>query len=332
MAHLPPGRRAAQAATWGMAGPGRGRAYGPNGLGRRGRPAGAPRLPSSLPWPAMTRPPGDLGARLLRASQAIDRAFRRFDRLRSELVVALAGDDVLDRYNDLMYSGSGDYDPASPDFLDFLFPWEERTIERFFPPPPARVLVGAAGAGREAFALAERGYEIVAFDPAGGPVRSMAERIAPQGKVAVYRAAYEDLPLLSPPVPGRARATLDAVGPFDVALLGLGSISHVRTDAGRLHALRSIAAVTGGPLVVSFLARPPSGGGREPRLRRLTERARSRRGRDGADRFALEAGFFHPFDEPEISELAERAGLDVIHYDADVRRVYPHAVLIDRSA
>jgi hypothetical protein len=279
----------------------------------------------------MTRPRGDLGARLIRASQAVDRAFRRFERLRSELVVALAGDDVLDRYNDLMYSGAAEYDPASSDFLDFLFPWEERTIERFFPLPPARALVGAAGAGREAFALADRGYEIVAFDPAAGPVQSMAERVTPDGKIAVYRAAYEDLPRLLPAGPGHLEASLDAVGPFDVSLLGLGSISHIRTRTGRLQALRSIAAVTRGPLIVSFLARPPSGSDSEPRLRWLTRRARSRRGRDAADRFALDAGFFHLFDQAEIRELAEQAGLDVVHYDSDVRKVYPHAVLLART-
>jgi len=36
---------------------------------------------------------------------------------------------------------------------------------------------------------------------------------------------------------------------------------------------------------------------------------------------------FHPFAEREIRDLAARAGLDVVHYDADVRKVYPHAVL-----
>ena len=98
--------------------------------------------------------------------------------MRSELVLAMAGDDVLDRYNDLMYSSAGDYDPTSPEFLDFLFPWEESVVERFFPRPPARVLVGAAGAGREAFALARLGYEVVAFEPAPGLARSNPRTIA----------------------------------------------------------------------------------------------------------------------------------------------------------
>src|SRR5438874_1613250 len=124
----------------------------------------------------MTRRSGDFGARLIQASERIDRAFRFLERARAELVLAFASDDVLDRYNDLMYSRSGDYDPRSSDFLDFLFPWEKETIERFFPAPPARVLVGAAGSGREAFALSERGYEVVAFEPSAGLTGFMAAR------------------------------------------------------------------------------------------------------------------------------------------------------------
>jgi hypothetical protein len=44
----------------------------------------------------------DWGARLILLTYTVDRAFRRFDWLRSKLVLALASDAVLDRCNDLI--------------------------------------------------------------------------------------------------------------------------------------------------------------------------------------------------------------------------------------
>src|SRR5438046_191340 len=177
----------------------------------------------------MPRPRGDAGARLIRVSREVDRAFGLFDRVRAELVLALADDAVLDRFNDLTYSGAGDYDPSSDVFLDFLFPWEQAMLERFFPPAPARVLVGGAGSGREAFALVERGYEVVAFEPSTGLARSMAQRVTPGMKMEVYRAAYEELPRLSPALTAGAPASVGDLGPFEGSLLGLGSFTHLRS-------------------------------------------------------------------------------------------------------
>ena len=165
---------------------------------------------------------------------------------------------------------------------------------------------------------------MVAFEPAPGLVRRVAGRVSRDNRITLYRAAYEDLPRLFPPAGGEP-ARLEELGPFDVSLLGLGSISHVRTNENRARTLRMFGDVTRGPVIVSFLVRPEAE--QEPRLRRFTGQARTRRGRDGTDRFALDAGFFHPFDEREIRDLAARAGLDVLQYDADVRKVYPHAVL-----
>jgi len=239
---------------------------------------------------------------------------------------------VPDRSTDPMYADSAHCDTASPDVLDFLYPWEEETIEWSFPPAPARILVGAAGAGREAFALSERGYEVVAFEPSAGLTGFMASRSRsrPDG-VRVFKAVYEDLPSLAPAEPGRARTRLDELAPFDGSLMGLGSISHVRTPENRVRALRQFGAAPKGPVVVSFLTRRMVPVSSRPSVDRLRRTLRARRGRSPADGFSLDAGFFHLFDEAEIRDLADRAGLDVIHYDDDVRRVYPHVVLIAQN-
>ena len=54
------------------------------------------------------------------------------------------------------------------------FRGRKRCFERYFPPPPAHILVGGAGGGREAFALLERGYRVTAFEPSEALAASMA--------------------------------------------------------------------------------------------------------------------------------------------------------------
>src|SRR5918994_2664192 len=98
--------------------------------------------------------PGDAGFRFILATRRLDRTYRRLDRLRSTAILAIASDAALERFNAWTYSGSASYRPGSEDFRTDLFPWEEEAIERFFPRPPARVLVGGAGGGREPLALA----------------------------------------------------------------------------------------------------------------------------------------------------------------------------------
>ena len=70
---------------------------------------------------------------------------------------------------------------------------------------PGRLLIGGAGGGREAFALAARGYEVVAFEPSAALARSMVQH-APAGiSVEALIGRYEDLPwLTSADEPARA--------------------------------------------------------------------------------------------------------------------------------
>src|SRR5687767_14651727 len=49
--------------------------------------------------------------------------------------------------------------------LGGLFDWEEQVVREHFPPPPARVVVTGAGAGREVLALLRLGYDAVGFEP-----------------------------------------------------------------------------------------------------------------------------------------------------------------------
>jgi SAM-dependent methyltransferase len=251
-------------------------------------------------------------ARLLSASALVDRTYRRFDRLRSELVASLASDETLDRFNELAYGGTPRYQPDSAAFHGELFPFEERVIDEFFPRPPARILLGGAGGGREAFALAERGYDVVAFEPAQSLVAGFAAAIGTR-PIEVRRGSYEELAQLLPD------------DTFDAAIFGWSSFSHLRNDESRLEALRQYRRLTGGPILVSFLALKSEASSRLTRLRRILPR---RPGRDPADVFALTIGLYHPVDEEEVRTLAERAGLRVVELNFDERETsWPHVVL-----
>ena len=78
-----------------------------------------------------------------------------------------------------LYAGQSTYLPGGPRFEGGLFAWEERALEAF--PRSGRVLLGAAGAGRELGALVARGFEVVAFDPCQ-PFVDAARGVAPRDR------------------------------------------------------------------------------------------------------------------------------------------------------
>ncbi len=264
------------------------------------------------------------GARSILASRQIDRAYRFFDKFRSELVLAVASDAVLDRFNDLSYGETESYRPDSQEFRAYLFPWEEQVVEQFLPPPPARILLGGAGGGREVFALAKKGYQIVAFEPSKALVESMVTRIAAEGApVEVFQASYEDLPQLTALHAETEKTNLEDLKPFDAAIVGWGSFSHLRTQENRIHALQAFANVTQGPIVVSFLSF--GGGAHASRLRRLLP---GRFNQDSGNAFSAYIGFYHEMNEAEITAIAAQAQLKIIHLNTDSRDTnWPHAVL-----
>lgn len=267
-----------------------------------------------------------LGLKAINGSRVIERLYWRLDALRSLAVLALASETTLDEFNADAYGAAERYDPNSEAYVSSLYPWEELAIERHFPPPPARILVGGAGAGREPFALAERGYEVVAFEPVARLVEAMAERAAATGAaVTAYRGGYRELPRLE--TVGGSHAEKLAPG-FDAAVIGWGSISHLYTERDRVAALRSMAALTNGPILVSFIATRPAG---PPSVSRLRRWLVSRRGRHPADRFSMSMGFHHPVNEEEIRELAASADLEVAALEFSPTALAPHAVLSRKS-
>jgi hypothetical protein len=169
------------------------------------------------------------------------------------------------------------------------------------------VLIGGAGGGREALALAANGYHVTAFEPSVRLARSMAAAASAEGRdVGTFVGRYEDLPLLFPCDADSPPVRLDSLGSFDAGVLGWTSYSHIRTGARREEALRAMAAACRGPVLLSFF--PATS--------------------EGRDAFSTSIGFYHRSDENEIRRAAERAGLHVWYLtmeDMDGR--WPYAVV-----
>lgn len=67
-----------------------------------------------------------LGARVLRATMLIDRAYERYCRVRSLLVTAIVSDRVLRSYNDLAHAVTPVYDASKAQFRETLFKGKRR--------------------------------------------------------------------------------------------------------------------------------------------------------------------------------------------------------------
>jgi hypothetical protein len=249
-----------------------------------------------------------LAARAIRASTLIDRAYRRFDRLRSRAVVAVGSEGLLNAYNDVAYGHTPEYRADLPKFRRELFRWERDVVTRWFPPAPARVVIGGAGGGREAFALAAQGYRIVAFEPSVALARSLAGA-APAG-VETYLGRYERLPIVEGIATGE-RVNLRDGPPFGAAVFGWTSYSHLRAEAQRVRALQEVAALCEGPVLISF----------------YPARHQPRR-----ELFSVAVGFYHLCDEAEIRQTAAAAGVNVLELSMeDMDGRWPYAVLQRRG-
>jgi hypothetical protein len=231
-------------------------------------------------------------ARIIWSTRIIDRTYRLFDRLRAKSVIAWAPDSFYDVYNDLTYSSL----KLRP---EDLMPFERRAISRHFPPPPGRVLVGAAGAGREALALARLGYRVLAFEP----VSHLAETLsrASEGlSIEAFVGRYETLPIVRCLAMPNETIDLGQREPFEAAVIGWTSFSHLRSDVRCVQTLRQMGALTAGPILLSYFPK-------------------------AAHNFSAQIGYHRGYSGADIRDLAEQAELELVDCDDD--DPWPHAIV-----
>jgi hypothetical protein len=235
---------------------------------------------------------------------------QRIDRLRSAVGLfaeglVLTGLDA-DEQTDLTISI---YDHADQR-KETLFPWELPWFDAALPRPPARVLVGGAGLGREVLALRGLGYDVDAFEPAPHSLPQLRAAVAAgtalTGSYADFVRAHQGEP--------SSLSTL-AAQRYDAILLGWTSLSHL-PEVAEHHALFEAcdAACPHGPILASFFysseASVPRGGRARAwgtRIGRVVAKARGIERAAAAcssNHFLMHAGVVHVFDREELDALA----------------------------
>ncbi|MBI2389184.1 MAG: class I SAM-dependent methyltransferase [Deltaproteobacteria bacterium] len=256
----------------------------------------------SLPWWAT-------------AVLAIDRAFERArdleKQVRDELFLSF-GRERAEDITIAIYDRNEEYRPGGKrDPFVGLHDWEAKLVHDRRFPTTGRLLVGAAGGGREIAVLTRLGYHVDAFEPSPSLFASAEEVARRSGRARVARGTYAEL---CDAVDGRGPlADLVAAGRYDAVMLGWGSYSHVLDRAQRVALLRAVARLTRGPLVVSFeVRRPPMR--RTDRMPRLVQNAARAFGRGAPPPelvFYGNVGFLASFDRQMLEGEAADAGWTV---------------------
>jgi hypothetical protein len=214
--------------------------------------------------------------------------------------------------------------------MDRLYPWEVQWLDRRLPPPPSTILIGGAGRGREAAALAGRGYLIDAFEPAPSGAAACRTALDHGGRHRTLRGAYEELSAAVLDGADTALAPF-AARPYDVVLLGWGSLSHVLERAERRRAFEAAHRLAPrGPILASFLVTderrgPPSRGARlGATIGRGLSRLRSQEPPAEPPDFGPTTGFRVHLSRDEIESHAAALGR---RCDWEPELGYPHVTL-----
>jgi len=216
-----------------------------------------------------------------------------------------------------------------------LYAWEEPWFARRLPAAPAQVLVGACGTGREAVALAARGYRVDALEPAPEFVDESRRRLGVRGHV--YKLSYEELSAVM--LDGKdSLETTPRGARYDAVILGSGSMTHVLDPHEQERVLRSMCRLCPhGPILASFFCEPeeaPVRTGRATRLGRSIGRALARLRSmppSHSDRLSYRAhsGFAYTFTPRELEQLASAIGRPLAwENDDDQLRPFHYATFL----
>jgi hypothetical protein len=285
----------------------------------------------------MRRPPSD-GTKLplwYRALLWTDRlawsAYRAEAITRDELLRAWLPRELRDVATADAYRKQSTYLPGGNNYEKGLFGWEKNVIDGPDFPKSGRLLLGAAGGGRELRELLVRGYDVVAFEP-NETLRAGAQEAAREfGGRTVIDANYEDLVRAATTGTGPLAGVLDA--PFAATILGWGSLTHVLDPKDHLALLEALRVVAPrAPVLISmFLRNENAARGKSDRLREALRSAFARMGgRGAAEGLAFEptGGFVYCFTETELHRLAFESG-----YQARLSSdPFPHALLVPLEA
>jgi 2-polyprenyl-3-methyl-5-hydroxy-6-metoxy-1,4-benzoquinol methylase len=235
------------------------------------------------------------------------------------VALGLLNNETLERLTEYRYASQTSLASyAGESYLNSgLLPWEQQATHCYFP-PGGRVLVAAAGAGREMLALARDGFEVDGFDCCLSLVES--------GRVELGKHGIDATLEYAPPstVP-QCRDYYDAV------LVGFSGYMYIAGRDRRIRFLRDLCSCLrpNRPLMVSFTEGSP--GRRRVWTARIGTVIRKLRGAGPVEEGdCLKDGFQHHFVRHEILSEMTAAGVELVYYP--VASGYGHAVGLVRKS
>lgn len=225
--------------------------------------------------------------------------------------LGLLNNEQLERLTEHRYSNS------FPSYADEsyvnsgFFIWEREAIQRYFP-AGGRILVAAAGAGREMIALADAGFLVDGFDCCAPLVESGRDELRKHRIDA--RLDYAP-PSTSP----------ECDGHYDAVLVGFSGYMYIPGRDRRIRFLRDLSRCLShdAPIMLSFME------GENGRRRVWTARIgtairKLRRLQPVEEGDSLKDGFQHHFVRDQISSEMNEAGIELAYYSAGT--CYGHAL------
>jgi len=189
-----------------------------------------------------------------------------------------------------------------------LFAWERDAVAKFFP-PRSRILIAAAGGGREALAMLAEGFEVVAFDPDQTLIEQCRRRLsADEAKRLSLLTAQANA------VPAIPNAN------FEAGIVGWGAFGHMTSERVRTQFLPAFSELLkpGAPALISFHLRPAQSRSDSLRYAIAKGVALVTFGRTPhlGDRFRIEstASFLHLFTREEAAAEIEASGFSIAHF------------------
>lgn len=229
-------------------------------------------------------------------------------KLNSLITVGLSGiwlglldQEDLHSVVEIVYSKMEQYDTADHNRMG-LWDWEIRAMEKYFG-GCKRLLVAAAGGGREVLALRKRGLEVDGFEAHPELVRFANEFLEQEGYGnGIRQAPWDECP--------------EYEGMYDGVILGWGAYMHIRGRKKRIALLRALRRriETGSPLLLSF-----STIDRTTRKMRITTRIANTLARPlGRDPVELgdwlEPYFKHHFTPEQLEAELREGGFDMMYF------------------
>jgi hypothetical protein len=197
-----------------------------------------------------------------------------------------------------------------------LLLWEREAIFKYFP-PAGRVLVGAAGAGREMVALAAEGFFVEGFDCCKPLVELAQVELKRHG---IDSNLYYTSPSTVP----------ECNGPYSAALVGFSGYMYIAGSDRRIRFLQELCKLLkpDAPVMISFTE--GSHGRKRVWTAKIGTFIRSIwRAPPVEEGDCIKNGFQHHFVRQQIVSEMNAAGLEMAYYSAGT--CYGHAVGLVRD-